>query len=103
MKSRVLAEAEAELRSAVLYYERRRLGLGQDLYDQVSKTVQAVARDPLRFPIYEGQRLTRTLRRATVARFPYLVVYEARDDEILIVAVAHSAPLPGYWDQRDPT
>ena len=100
MKLRVLAEAEAELRSAVLYYEERQAGLGKDLQDRVSNVIHTVARDPLRFPRYEGKQLTRDFRRATVERFPYLLVYEVRDNEILIVAVAHSDRQPGYWDHR---
>jgi plasmid stabilization system protein ParE len=100
VKVRVLAEAEAELRSAVLYYEERQVGLGEDLYDRVAKGIDAIARDPLRFPLYEGKQLTREFRRAIVERFPYLLVYEVRDDGILIVAVAHSGRQPGYWDHR---
>jgi plasmid stabilization system protein ParE len=103
VKVRVLAEAEVELRSAVLYYEQRQVGLGEDLYDRVSKAIYAIAGDPLRFPLYEDKQLTREFRRATVERFPYLLVYEVRDDEILIVAVAHSGRQPGYWDDRNMT
>jgi plasmid stabilization system protein ParE len=100
VKVRVLAEAEAELRSAVLYYEEQQVGLGKDLRDRVSKVIHTVAGHPLRFPRYEGKQLTRDFRRATVERFPYLLVYEVRDNEILIVAVAYSGRQPGYWDQR---
>ncbi len=100
MKVRVLAEAEAELRSAVLYYEERQVGLGKDLRDRVSQVIHAIAADPLLFPSYEGKQLARDFPRATVERFPYLLVYEVRDNEILIVAVAHSGRQPGYWDQR---
>ena len=103
MKIRVLAEAEVELRSAVLYYEECQMGLGKDLYDRVTKAIYAIAGDPLRFPLYEGRQLTRSFRRATVERFPYLLIYEVRDDEVLIVAVAHSGRQPGYWDHRDTT
>ena len=42
MKVRVLAEAEAELRSAVLYYEEQQVVLGKDLRDRVSKVIHTV-------------------------------------------------------------
>jgi plasmid stabilization system protein ParE len=102
VKVRVLAEAESELRSAVLYYEERQVGLGSDLQDRVSKAIHEIAGDPLRFPLYEGKHLTRAFRRATVERFPYLLVYEVRDDEVLVVAVAHSGRDPAYWHERAP-
>ena len=91
MRPRVLAEAEAELLSAMLFYEDRREGLGQDFYDRVSDTMMAIGRDPLRFPVYEGKSSSRTFRRAAVQRFPYIIVYQVRDDETLVVAVAHSS------------
>ena len=101
MRPHVLAEAEAELLSAMLYYEDRQEGLGQDFYERVSNTMASIARDPLRHPVYEGVRSRRSLRRALVERFPYIVVYEVREDETLVVAVAHSARQPGYWEDRD--
>jgi plasmid stabilization system protein ParE len=97
MSVRILAEAEDELEEAMLYYEDRRAGLGDDFRQRVSETIQSIARQPLRFPEYEGKRLTRLFRRALVTRFPYIVVYEAREDETLIVAVAHTSREPGYW------
>ena len=101
MRPRVLAEAEAELLSAMLFYEDRREGLGQDFYDRVSDAVMAIGREPLRFPVYEGKSSSRIFRRAPVERFPYIVVYQVRDDETLIVAVAHSSREPGYWEDRN--
>ena len=53
MRPRVLAEAEAELLAAMLYYEDRQEGLGEDFYERVSNAMAAIARDPLRHPVYE--------------------------------------------------
>ena len=33
-------------------------------------------------------------------RFPFNIVYEIRQTEIVIVAVAHHKRRPGYWSQR---
>ena len=101
MRLRVLAEAEAELLSAMLYYEDRQRGLGQDFFERVSNTMVAIVRDPLRHPFYEGKRSIRGFRRAAVERFPYIVVYEVREDETLVIAVTHSSRQPGYWEGRD--
>ena len=86
----------------MFFYEDRREGLGQYFYDRVSDTVMAIGRDPLRFPVYEGKSSTRIFRRAPAERFPYIVVYQVRDDQTLVVAVAHSSREPGYWEDRNP-
>ena len=101
MRPRVLEEAEAEILSAMLFYEDQQEGLGKDYFDRVSETIELIARDPQMYPVYEGKRLSRAFRRAMVDRFPYIVVYQIRPDETLIVAVAHSSQQPGYWEDRD--
>jgi plasmid stabilization system protein ParE len=95
-----LDEAEEELFEAMMYYEDRRQGLGADFYDRVAETMRNIGEYPLQFPIYEGQRSSREFRRARVARFPYIVVYETRETEILVVAVAHTSRDAGYWEHR---
>ena len=101
MRPRVLEEAEAEILSAMVFYEDHQEGLGRDYFERVSETIESIAHDPRRYPVYEGKRLSRVYRRAAVDRFPYIVVFQIRTDETLIVAVAHSSQQPGYWEGRD--
>ena len=101
MKIRILAEAEAELHDAVLYYEDRCEGLGADLHQSFNEALQTIGRNPLRFPVYEGKALTREFRRALLQTFPYIVVYQVRDEGIVVVAVAHTSREPGYWESRE--
>ena len=101
MKPRVLDEAERELTGAMLAYEGCREGLGAEFLMLATETILAIGDEPLRCPIYEGRQLKREFRRARIARFPYIVVYEVRADEILIVAVAHTSREPGYWESRE--
>jgi hypothetical protein len=85
----------------MLSYEDRQKGLGQDYFERVSETIESIARDPRRCPVYEGKRLSRVFRRAALDRFPYIVVFQFRTDETLVVAVAHSSQQPGYWEGRE--
>jgi hypothetical protein len=39
-------------------------------------------------------------RRCRFNRFPYGLVYQVIDDEILILAVMHLHRYPTYWDHR---
>ena len=100
MRARVLKEAEAELHEAMLWYEDRKDGLGLEFYESVTETMIAIGESPLRFPLYEAAKTRYEYHRAPVPRFPYIVVYESRADEILIVAVAHTSQQPGYWESR---
>ena len=70
MRPRPYAEAEAELLSAMLYYEDCQAGLGQDFYQRVSITIADIAQDPLRHPIYEGKVSTRNFRRPPRTAIP---------------------------------
>ena len=100
MRPRLLREAEQELRKAIQYYQRSRAGLGAEFYRCVADTMTAVGDHPDRFPVYEGKSTRRRFRRARVKRFPYVVVFESREDEVLVVAVAHASRKPGYWQRR---
>lgn len=86
---------------AMLYYEGFREGLGAEFLALATETILSIGDRPLRYPIYEGKQLKRAFRRAKIARFPYVVVYEVRDDETLIIAVAHTSREPGYWEDRE--
>ena len=100
MTLRILEEAERELREASLYYENRQQGLGTRFLERVQRTLLEIGGDPQRFPAYEGKRVARRFRRARGPRFPYVVVFYSRDDEVVIVAVAHTSRRPGYWRNR---
>lgn len=100
MKPRVLPDAEAEMLSAALWYEGQRSGLGEEFYYQILATIEAIGRDPERFPVYEASTDTCERHRALVKRFPYVVIYEIFDGSVLIVAIAHISRQAGYWRRR---
>jgi plasmid stabilization system protein ParE len=100
VKLRILDEAEAELRTAMLYYEARQQGLGLDLYARVGECMAAIALNPERFPMYEGVRSKLGVRRALLDRFPYVIVYKILDDEVLVIAIAHASRRAAYWRRR---
>lgn len=101
MTLRVLREAEEELLNAMAFYDSRRKNLAARFHASVTDAMLKIGEDPLRFPVYEGKPSKREMRRAKIARFPYIVVYEVSDNETVIVAVAHTSREPGYWDKRN--
>jgi hypothetical protein len=69
------------------------------LLDEVMASFESIERDPARFAADEsfGSRIVRT---CMLGRFPYRVIFEVRNDEIVVLAVAHHRRQPGFWRQR---
>ncbi len=88
-------EADVELVSAAKYYECQTEGLGRKFLHGVHIALQKIQSDPERFSYYE--RPTRSCR---VTGFPYRLIFEALDDRICILAVAHASRESGYWRKR---
>jgi toxin ParE1/3/4 len=91
------APASNELIEAIKWYETRRGGLGRDFYDAVVQTIELIRTHPEIGTPRSGRLPNRQLR---VARFPYNVVYRVREDDVYVVAVAHTSRRPGYWKDR---
>jgi plasmid stabilization system protein ParE len=54
-----------------------------------------ISRAPERWPILSGD-----LRKRPLRRFPYRVIYQVRDNHVLIVAVMHERQRPTTWRSR---
>jgi toxin ParE1/3/4 len=94
---RFSAPASDELAAAVRWYEMRRSGLGGEFYGAVVRTIDLIRTHPEIGTPRRGRLPSRQLR---VTRFPYKIVYRIRDDDIYVVAVAHTSRRPGYWKDR---
>lgn len=101
MRTVLHPEAEAELRAAALWYEDRRVGLGSEFITDLFALLERVATSPKSFPVWPGTRSsTEPIRKVVMSRFPYLVAFEAHQDFVLLLAVAHSKRRPLYWLRR---
>jgi len=88
-------EAEAELLEARAWYELQRIDLDRVFAEAVEATVAAITRNPLAYRRVKGET-----RRALVHRFPYAVYFQARADEIVVLAVMHGRRWPQQWQSR---
>jgi hypothetical protein len=52
-------------------------------------------KNPHQYPV-----LHRQMRRALVARFPYEILYEVENEEVIIYAIYHCARDPEVWKRR---
>jgi ParE toxin of type II toxin-antitoxin system, parDE len=90
-----LPEAITELEEAYTFYEGRVPGLGADFKSEARHALGLVLQQPKAWtPIGGG------LRQCRLNRFPYALVYGARKQRIIIIAVANLKRRPRYWRKR---
>lgn len=87
--------ARAEFSAAVSYYEEQQIGLGSRFLAAVESTTSRIRRTPFLHRLIEED-----VRKIRVRRFPYAVIYRAREQVIEIIAVMHLRRRPGYWRTR---
>ena len=101
MRLELHPEARAELRSAALWYDERRTGLGDEFILETSAALDRIGDAPESHPAWTGTRTAGSLiRKATIQRFPYVIAFEKHDQHLLVLAVAHVKRRPLYWLTR---
>jgi plasmid stabilization system protein ParE len=94
-------DARAELRSAALWYDEQRAGLGDSFVAEVAAALERVHDAPETYPVWPGTRVEDPkIRRATVQRFPYVIAFEKHEGHSLVLAIAHAKRRPLYWLSR---
>ncbi len=92
---RVHPDARREFDDAVDYYERESPGLGVIFTDEVDAGFARIRTHPDASP-----QVASGVRKLVLAKFPYSLIYEVRDDFMRILAVAHQRKRPFYWRGR---
>ena len=101
MRLELHPEAQAELRSAALWYDERRAGLGDEFIAEVSAALDRIGGTPESYPAWPRTRAAGPLiRKATIQRFPYVIAFEKHEQRVLVLAVAHAKRRPLYWLTR---
>ena len=88
-------DADAEVTEAAQYYEIRQIGLGSDLLAEVERGLNQILMNTDASP-----KIGKRLRRKSLWRFPYNLVYTVYPDRIQILACAHQKRRPFYWRKR---
>ncbi|HEX9973145.1 MAG TPA: type II toxin-antitoxin system RelE/ParE family toxin [bacterium] len=95
MKYRFHPSAKVELNEAIDYYECRQAGLGEEFAKEVYSAIHRVRQYPEAWPEFSVNT-----RRCLIRRFPYGVIYQISDNEIVIIAIMHLKREPFYWKNR---
>jgi plasmid stabilization system protein ParE len=87
--------AEDELLSEIGYLELRVPGLGRRFYREVQRAERLIAQFPQSSP-----ETMPGIRKHTLRKFRFSLVYSIENDCVLILAVAHHCRRPQYWLPR---
>jgi toxin ParE1/3/4 len=88
------------LDEAAHWYEERQGGLGQQFLDALAHALELIEQQPQAFSLIQTKDAARQVRRYVLPRFPFLLFYEVRADETIVLAVAHARRRPNYWQNR---
>jgi plasmid stabilization system protein ParE len=90
----IAPEAEQDIAEAYIWYEARRVGLGEDFLSSVDACIESILRRPEMFPlVHDGYR------RSLIRRFPYAVFFE-HAETVTVYSVFHTSRDPDQWRQR---
>ena len=92
MNIEFLEPAQYELDGAVEYYNQQLDGLGSEFLSEVIDSLGRIAEYPDAW-----QQLSNRTRRCLLHRFPYGIIYQKREDLILVVAISNLHRKPDYW------
>ncbi len=96
MKVRFLIAALQELEEAADDYDKSKPALGDEFYEEIGDALKFISEFPEASP-----KTKRGARRHNLKRFPYYLIYRAKDGEIAIGAVAHGRRKPFYRRKRN--
>jgi plasmid stabilization system protein ParE len=84
-----------------VYLNQQVSGLGGRFLNDLAATFADISQDPESHPVLETLSGGLPFRRALLKVFRYMVVFEVRPDETVVVAVAHTSRVPHYWLDRN--
>ena len=84
-----------ELEATGDFYESRLGGLGLRFLLAFESEIERIEGFP-----QSGSPISENLRKVVVPGFPFSIVYQETQDQIMILAVAHKHQRPGYWLHR---
>ena len=87
--------AQNELDDTFEYYEFQQENLGYRFVDEVMNSLELIVAYPEAWV-----KSSSSTRRCLVKTFPYGIIYQKRDNLILVVAIANLHKEPDYWASR---
>ena len=89
-------DAAAEARAARLWYSERSPQTAELFFAEFEQSIGLILEAPERWPELPNGR-----RRYVLRRFPFILVYRIRKDDVRLLAVQHGRRRPAYWKARE--
>ncbi len=95
MKIEFLDIAQVELDEAIQYYEFEQKDLGKRFLKEIKVAILRIKTFP-----FSCQLISENSRQCLVKSFPFSIIYQIRDEGILILSVSHQHRKPYHWKDR---
>ena len=80
---------------AAAYYELQVSTLGENFLDIIENAINEIAEHPETCP-----EIDKGIRKLVVRRFPFSILYQVFNNEIIVVAIMHYKQKLRYWVDR---
>jgi mRNA-degrading endonuclease RelE of RelBE toxin-antitoxin system len=89
-------EADIDVFDARQWYESRRMGLGDELLNEIDEYVKVLEQEP---QIYQIRK--HNWRYCPLKRFPYVIVFEIEEQKVVVFAVFNTYQHPNRLNKRN--
>lgn len=93
---RISEEAASDILEGYRWYERKREGLGEEFLASLEQAKKAITSNPKTYRI----RYKKKVRAYVVHRFPYLILYLIKENNIDVISVFNTHQHPSRWKER---
>ena len=85
-----------EFDEACAHYDAADPRIGAIFREETRKAIETILHHPFR-----ARKITPRVRRLLYTRrFPFAILYQTLEDEVLILSIMHLSRRPGYWRPR---
>ncbi|MBN2652430.1 MAG: type II toxin-antitoxin system RelE/ParE family toxin [Spirochaetales bacterium] len=95
MHVKFLSVAESEFKESISYYNSQSEGLGYVFALEIRKSIERIVQFPEAW-----NKFSYNTRRCRCKRFPFSIIYQFKNNEILIVAIMHMNRDPKKLNKR---
>jgi len=88
-------DIEIEVKSSYQWYQEQAYGLGNDFMHELENAYEAIEELPNTWPKFQFG-----YRRFLLSKFPFSIIYSAKETPPFVIAVMHNSRKPGYWLER---
>ncbi len=95
MKSLFVPKPPVKFKKPLIVYQEKTEGLGLEFLRAADACLAGVQRNPLASPM-----MYQEIRRALLRKFPYILFYIVKEEQIIVLACFHARRDPIDWMRR---